>query len=129
MRQMVTIWQLFYVTGSAFIKTSICATLVRVAIQRRYIYALYVINSVIVSMTAMAFIVVFIRCRPMQASWTGDGQCITTDVIVIPTYIFSGVNIVTDWCVAIMPAFILRKLQLPRRLKVVSVGVLGLGVL
>lgn len=80
-------------------------------------------------MTLMAFIAVFIQCTPFEASWTGQGKCISVDVIIIPTYIFSAVNIFVDWTVAIMPGFILWHLQLRRKLKIICSGILGLGVL
>ncbi|KAK7432908.1 hypothetical protein QQZ08_000379 [Neonectria magnoliae] len=127
--QMVTVWQLLYVTSSPFIKVSICLTLIRVAMQRRYTYPLYAVCAITVAMTIMAFTVVFIQCRPFKASWTGQGECISVDVIIIPTYIFSAVNIFVDWVVAIMPAFILWHLQLRRKLKLLSMGILGVGVL
>ncbi|KAF4999861.1 hypothetical protein FDECE_11360 [Fusarium decemcellulare] len=127
--KMVTVWQLLYVTSSPFIKISICCTLIRIAVQRRYTYPLYVTSAITAAMTVMAFIVVFVQCTPFQASWTGEGKCIKVDIIIIPTYIFSVVNIVVDWVVAIMPAFILWNLQLRRKLKLLSFGIMGVGVL
>ncbi|KAH6995176.1 hypothetical protein EDB80DRAFT_815319 [Ilyonectria destructans] len=127
--KMVTIWQLFYVVGSPFITISICMTLIRVATQQRYTYPLYAVCGLSVAMTLMAFIAVFIQCAPFEASWTGQAKCISVDVIIIPTYIFSAVNIFVDWTVAIMPGFILWNLQLRRKLKIICSGILGLGVL
>ncbi|KAF4970657.1 hypothetical protein FSARC_2362 [Fusarium sarcochroum] len=127
--KMVTVWQLLYVTGSPLIKISICVNLIRIATLRRYTYPLYAVSVLAIAMTIMAFIAVFVQCTPFQASWTGQGKCISTDVIIIPTYIFSAVNILVDWVVAIMPAFILWNLQLRRKLKLLSFGILGVGVM
>lgn len=76
---MVTIWQLFYVVGSPFIKIRICMTLIRVATQRWYTYPLYAVCGLSVAMTLMAFIAVFIQCAPFEASWTGQGKCISVE--------------------------------------------------
>ncbi|KAH8685102.1 integral membrane protein [Ilyonectria robusta] len=116
---MVTIWQLFYVVGSPFIKIRICMTLIRVATQRWYTYPLYAVCGLSVAMTLMAFIAVFIQCAPFEASWTGQGKCISVE----------AVNIFVNWTVAIMPGFILWHLQLRRKLKLLCSGILGLGVL
>ena len=126
---MVTMWQILYVTSSPFIKISICTTLIRIAVQRRYIYTLYAVSLLSIAMTVMAFIVVFVQCIPFQASWTGQGKCATVSVIIIPTYVFSSVNILVDWTVAILPAFILWNLQLRRRLKILCFAILSVGVL
>ncbi|CAH0046421.1 unnamed protein product [Clonostachys solani] len=127
--KMVTVWQLLYITCSPIIKISICATLIRVASQRRYTYPLYAVSVLAVAMSVMAIICVFIQCTPFSASWTGQGQCISVDVIIVPTYIFSAANIAIDWTVSIMPAFILWNLQIRRNLKLLAFGVLGIGIL
>ncbi|UPK97749.1 hypothetical protein LCI18_008684 [Fusarium solani-melongenae] len=125
----VTVWQLLYILSSPFIKVSICANLIRVAMKRRYIYPLQAMSGLAIAMSVMAFIVVFVQCRPFAASWTGQGKCISVDVIIIPTYVFSAANILVDWVVAILPAFIVWNLQLRRKLKLLSFGILGVGVL
>lgn len=126
---MITIWQLLYVLTSPFIKISICLTLIRIAVHRRYKYPLYIVTVITAATTVMAVIIVFVQCRPVEASWTGQGECISSDIIIIPTYVFSVVNILVDWVVAIMPGFILWHVQLRRRLKVISIAILSVGVL
>lgn len=97
--------------------------------KRRYTIPLQAMSGLAIAMSVMAFIVVFIQCRPFAASWTGQGKCITVDVIIIPTYVFSAANILVDWVVSILPAFIVWNLQLRRKLKLLSFGILGVGVL
>ncbi|CAI6044537.1 unnamed protein product [Clonostachys chloroleuca] len=127
--KVVTIWQLLYLTCSPIVKISICATLIRVASQRRYTYPLYAVSILATGMSVMAIICVFIQCTPFTASWTGKGKCIPVDVIMIPTYIFSAVNIAIDWTISIIPAFILWNLRIRRNLKLLASGILGIGIL
>ncbi|CAG9946407.1 unnamed protein product [Clonostachys rosea f. rosea IK726] len=127
--KMVTIWQLLYLTCSPIIKISICATLIRLASQRRYTYPLYAVSILATAMSVMGIICVFIQCTPFTASWTGKGKCIPVDVIMIPTYIFSAVNIAIDWTISIIPAFILWNLRIRRNLKLLGSGILGIGIL
>ncbi|KAL6412321.1 hypothetical protein AUP68_04706 [Ilyonectria robusta] len=126
----IVFWQLFYVSGSVFIKASICATLARIATKRRYIYTLWGLVAVSVITTAVAISAVLIRCKPVAASWNPTlGTCIDQSIIIALTYAVSAVNIVTDWSVAIIPVFILWNLQMRKTLKKMVALVLGLGVL
>ncbi|CAG9986418.1 unnamed protein product [Clonostachys byssicola] len=127
--KMVTVWQLLYLTCSPIIKISICATLIRVASQRRYTYPLYVVSILAIAMSVMGIICVFVQCTPFTASWTGKGKCIPADVMMIPAYIFSAVNIAMDWTITIVPAFMLWSLRIRRYLKLLASGILGIGIL
>ncbi|KPM36433.1 hypothetical protein AK830_g10134 [Neonectria ditissima] len=126
----IVLWQIFYVSGSVFIKASICATLVRIATQKRYIYVLWGLVAISVITTLIAICAVLIRCKPVAASWNPAlGTCIDQSIIIALTYAVSAVNIVTDWSVAIIPVFILWNLQMRKTLKKMVALVLGLGVL
>ncbi|KAF7541436.1 hypothetical protein G7054_g643 [Neopestalotiopsis clavispora] len=63
------------------------------------------------------------------ASW-GEvkGECMDVGVLITLTYVVSGLNIATDWSVALLPIGILWKLQMPRKVKIAVSFVLGLGV-
>ena len=127
---MVTLWQIFYMSGSVFIKTSICMTLIRLSVQRRYTYFLYGIVVVTILTTFVTLISVWIQCRPLAASW-GEvkGECMDVGVLITLTYVVSGLNIATDWFCALLPIPLLWNVQLNRNAKL-SVGViLGLGAL
>lgn len=123
-------WQIFYISGSVFIKASICATLARIATQRRYIYTLWGLVVVSVIATLVAISAVLVRCKPVAASWNPAlGTCIDQSIIIALTYAVSVINVVTDWAVAVIPVFILWNLQMRKTLKKMIALVLGLGVL
>lgn len=128
--QAIVFWQIFYVTGSVFIKSSICAQLIRISTQRRYKIILYLLIAVSIITTFIAILAVLIRCKPVAASWNPTlGTCIDQSIIIALTYVVSAVNIATDWSVAIIPIFILWNIQMRRTLKRMIGLVLGLGVL
>lgn len=104
--QAVVLWQVFYVTSSVLIKSSICTTLVRIAGARKgAVYILRGLIAVSVVSTLVAITGVFVRCRPIQASWNLSlGTCIDQTIIIVLTYVVSGVNIVTDLTVSILPS-------------------------
>ncbi|KAF4963470.1 hypothetical protein FSARC_8519 [Fusarium sarcochroum] len=126
----VALWQIFYVSGSVFIKSSICIQLLRIATNKRYKYFLWCLIAVSVIITLIAMLAVLVRCKPVAASWNPAlGTCIDQNIIVVLTYVVSGMNIVTDWSVAIMPVFILRNIQMRKTLKRMAILVMGVGVL
>lgn len=129
--QAVVLWQLFYVSSSAFIKSSICTTLMRIAdVRKEAVYVLRGLIAVTVTSTLVAMLGVFIRCKPKQASWDPSlGTCIDQTIIIILTYVVSGVKIFTDLTVAMFPVFILWNMKMSRRLKVIAAIVLGVSLL
>lgn len=123
-------WQLFYVTSSVFIKSSICSTLIRIAPNRIYRWCLRALIAISVVTTVAAMTVVLVRCKPISANWNpGIGQCVSQDLIIVFTYVVSAVNVATDWSVAIMPIFILWNVQMKRGLKILTSVILGIGAL
>lgn len=123
-------WQLTYVSGSLLIKASICVTLMRISIKRRYNIILIGLITLSAVTTIAAMIVVLIRCKPIAANWNPDlGACLSQDLILVFTYVVSAINIFTDWSAAIMPIFILWNVRMERRVKMVTAGVLGIGIL
>ncbi|KAJ4328067.1 hypothetical protein N0V84_001435 [Fusarium piperis] len=126
----IVFWQIFYVSGSVFIKASICAQLIRISTQRRYKIILYFLILVSIITTLIAILAVLVRCKPVAASWNPTlGTCIDQSIIIALTYVVSAVNIATDWSVAIIPIFILWNIQMRRTLKRMIGLVLSLGVL
>ncbi|KXJ97699.1 hypothetical protein Micbo1qcDRAFT_181946 [Microdochium bolleyi] len=127
--KVIMYWQLSYVVGSLFIKSSICATLIRISAKRRYKWLLVGMIALTTVTTIAAMTVVLVRCKPIAANWDPTvGVCLNLDLVVVFTYIVSAMNIFTDWSVAIIPMFILWDLQMQPRMKLVTSGVLGIGV-
>lgn len=117
-------------TGSIFIKSSICATLIRIAVQRKYIYILYGLIAATAVSNLVAFSAAVARCKPIEAAWDpSKGKCLNQSIIITLTYVVSAVNIFTDWSVAVLPIFILWKIQMRRKLKYLTAGILGIGAL
>ncbi|KAK1657675.1 hypothetical protein BDP55DRAFT_708625 [Colletotrichum godetiae] len=126
----IVLWQIFYVSGSLLIKTSICATLVRIATRRRFICTLYGLVAMSAVSTLIAILEVLVRCKPVAASWDPSlGSCLDQTIIITLTYVVSVINIINDFAVAIIPAFMLWDIHMRRRLEVLTIFILGLGIL
>jgi hypothetical protein len=73
-----------------------------------------------------------LTCRPIEANWTmapGSGDCLGIYWYTLLSKIASIVNVLADLGVAIIPMFLLRKVQMQTKLKVLTGMVLGLGIL
>lgn len=125
----VVFWQMTYVTSTALIKCSILWTLIRITLQKKYLYPLYTLFTISAILGITSFFVALFRCQPVSAAWTGEGTCLSQQVIIGFSYGISGLNIVIDFSTAIIPMFMLRGMQMKRRLKVITCFILGLGVL
>ncbi|RDI80810.1 hypothetical protein Vi05172_g9213 [Venturia inaequalis] len=125
----IVFWQMTYVTSTALIKCSILWTLIRLTTQNKYRYPLYTLFVISATVGTVSFFVALLRCKPVNAAWTGKGKCLPQTVIIGFSYGISALNIVIDFSVAIIPMFLLRKVQMERRLKVVTGFILSLGIL
>lgn len=117
-----------YVTSTALIKCSILWTLIRLTTQNKYRYPLYTLFVTSAAVGTVSFFVALLRCKPVNAAWTGEGKCLLQTVIVGFSYGISALNILIDFSVAIIPVFLLREIRMERRLKVVTSFILSLGI-
>ncbi|OCK72870.1 hypothetical protein K432DRAFT_340970 [Lepidopterella palustris CBS 459.81] len=127
-----SLWQIFYVTSTVPVKTSICVTLIRLTPELLYKRILWALIAGSIISTIMACIVVFTTCRPMAFTWDKTipgGKCNSIETIIAMSYLVSGINIITDWTCAIMPVIIVWSIQLKLKLKVSVSVILGMGVL
>ena len=130
MSQYVLLWQMFYATTLAFVKTSICVTVLRIATGRLYILTLRFLIAQSVLLSTVGFIVVLVQCRPVKAFWIpSKGTCMDKILPTILTYAASVSNVLTDFATALIPMLLVRKLQMRSRLKLYAQLIMCLGVL
>ncbi|KAF7861690.1 uncharacterized protein EAF02_010644 [Botrytis sinoallii] len=120
--------EFFYATGAVAIKCSIAVTLLRIAdTRRRYVYTVWGI-MIMTAISALIFMIGIANiCHPINTLWgESNGVCnlqLNSDVSLF----FSAVEIATDWALAILPAVLLRNIQMKSRVKVSVACILGLA--
>jgi hypothetical protein len=77
----------------------------------------------------IVFISLFVLCKPLSATWTGDGKCSPPSALAILACFVSVSSILTDIICAALPALMLYKAQMELATKVSISMVLGLGAL
>jgi hypothetical protein len=79
--------------------------------------------------TVFFFFTVF-QCSPVSSYWNrpdDKGACLDIDLLLGIVYAYSGVAILCDFTIGLLPVFLIRDLQLSRRTKISLMTVLGIG--
>ncbi|KAK3370520.1 hypothetical protein B0H63DRAFT_440942 [Podospora didyma] len=113
------------------IKVSVAITLLRLPLDRCWIISLRIIVVVLVAWFIGDTIYVFVKCRPLAASWDFtivEKQCadIHTDVLV--SNIATGLNILTDVLLSLAPMITLWNVRRPLRERVLVCALTGMGL-
>lgn len=120
--------QVTYGVSMPLVKASVVFTLVRITTDWRFRWALYAMQFLASVMAIVGILASFLYCRPVPAYWNPLlGKCGDFMVVVNIGYAWTAVGIVTDWMCAVLPYFIVRKLQMTRRTKTTVMVILGLA--
>lgn len=112
--------ELFYCCATTVLKVSIGLFLLRVATNRVHIW---IVRGVMISAGVFGFAFLFVlvfQCWPISDWWSLDineKHCIKPDIVVGLTYAVSGLNVIADWTLGILPAFMVKNLQMSVRQK------------
>ena len=120
--------QVTYGVSMPLIKASVVFTLVRITTNKWYRWSLYAMQFLATIMALIGILASLLYCRPTPAYWNPLlGTCGNFMVVVNIGYAWTAVGIITDWTCAILPYFIIRKLQMSRRSKNTVMVILGLA--
>ncbi|KAJ4289895.1 hypothetical protein N0V90_011228 [Kalmusia sp. IMI 367209] len=76
---------------------------------------------------------VIFQCKPISYWWdldpTHKGTCLDASLVMIFTFVVSGLNSFADWTFGILPILIVKDLQMKKRMKVVVSGVIALAAI
>ena len=76
---------------------------------------------------------VIFQCKPISYWWdldpTHEGKCLSASLVMIFTFVVSGLNAFADWCFAILPVLIVKDLQMKKRMKFIVSGVISLAAM
>ncbi|KAM5344028.1 hypothetical protein ACJ41O_012565 [Fusarium nematophilum] len=128
-RRYLWYFQVTYCCSLLFLKGSICALLLRIAVVRTHriiIWATLVFSTL---STTTVIIGLFLICHPISAAWGRPGKCSPTVVIASLGYLVSAGAVVTDFSCAILPGFMVYKANMKMSTKISITIVLGLGLL
>lgn len=118
------LWMLVYVIGLAVIKSSICATLLRIAGGNKlYRIAIFALLGLTVATFLVTFVGILLLCQPVSGNWTGKGKCASMQTMIALSYTSTASTITTDFACVAIPGVMLWNTQM-KPMKKVSVFVL-----
>lgn len=115
-----------------FIKLSIGFFLLRLAVQKRYLYTIYGTMFVVLIWSLALWFWDIFQCSPVQAQWDytiPNLKCVSAQEVVNAAYALSVMTIVTDWLFALLPIPMIWHVKMTSQAKATVVVVLGLGIL
>lgn len=112
-----------------FSKISIGIFLLRIIVEKLHLWLIYVALFINVLSGLAFFLVTLLQCHPVSYFWNKnqDGACISVDIIVALTYVYSCFNIICDFTFALLPIVIVQGLNMNKRLKIAIIPLLGMG--
>ena len=115
-----------------FIKLSIGFFLLRLAVQKRYLYTIYGTMFVVLIWSLALWFWDIFQCSPVPAQWDytiPNLRCVSAQEVVNAAYSLSVMTIVTDWLFALLPIPMIWHVKMSPQAKATVFVVLGLGVL
>ncbi|KAJ5099487.1 hypothetical protein N7532_006488 [Penicillium argentinense] len=124
--------EIAYCFASIFCKISICIFLMRITVKRHHIWTLYIVMILTVIAGLVFMFLMLLQCKPLSYFWTrlgtdAEGYCISIEIIIIMTYVYSVFAAVCDFTVGILPIFLVRNLHMKRQAKYAVVGILSMA--
>ncbi|GIJ92617.1 hypothetical protein Asppvi_001895 [Aspergillus pseudoviridinutans] len=119
-----------YMWAIGLVKISIGLFLLRFAPRKGYKIFIWVIIVLMSLYTTICFFTLIFQCQNIRTIWDPSvkSKCFKPTQLLELSYTNTALNILTDLIFAIMPAIMLRHLQVNRRVKASLVCILGLGV-
>lgn len=120
---------IWYCWTMIFSKISIGIFLLRIIVERVQVWFIYGALAINVMTGLVFFFVTTLQCHPVSYFWHKEqpGTCIPIGIIIALTYLYSSLNIICDFTFALLPIFIVRKLNMKRRMKVAIIPLLSMG--
>ncbi|KAH9903782.1 GPCR, PTH11-type [Xylariomycetidae sp. FL2044] len=110
------------------IKASVVFMMIKITREAKYRGILYAMLFLSAAMALVGILASLLYCTPVPAYWNPLlGKCGDFMTVVRIGYAWSAVGILTDWTCALLPWFVVRKLQMKSKAKLMVMGILGLG--
>lgn len=106
----------------------------RITILKTHIFLLYFVMILTVIGGFILLFMMLLQCKPISYFWTRtafdpiyEGHCISTDIIITMTYIYSALAAFCDFTVGILPIFLVKNLNMRNEAKYAVIGILSMA--
>ncbi|KAH7323216.1 hypothetical protein B0I35DRAFT_450331 [Stachybotrys elegans] len=117
---------LWYASSLVFSKISIGHFLLRITIRKLDIWTIHGVMLTTVVTGVVFFFVTLFQCSPVDFFWTrqGNGSCISNDVIIALTYLYSACSVICDFTFALLPIALIWRLNMDKRSKIALIPIM-----
>ncbi|KAL3443361.1 hypothetical protein BJX65DRAFT_320602 [Aspergillus insuetus] len=126
--------EIAYCFASIGCKVSVCIFLMRITVKRLHIWLLSAVMAFTVLTGLLFMFIMLLQCKPLEYFWTRtaldptiEGSCISIEIVITMTYVYSAFAALCDFTVGLLPIFIVHKLHMRRKTKMAVVGILGMA--
>ncbi|KPM36352.1 hypothetical protein AK830_g10220 [Neonectria ditissima] len=120
---------IWYCISMIMSKISIGYLILRITVRTLDTFIIY--GTMLVTLLAglTFFFVTLFQCRPISFFWNHDqeGSCVSVDVIMALTYLYSVFSLISDFTCAILPMFLVWSLNMDRRSKIALIPILAMA--
>jgi hypothetical protein len=128
-RKWLWIGQVVYSFSLIPLKSSICFTLLRIAVARSHrIIAWGTLVFTVIS-TGAATLTLFIVCSPLATGMSEEDIALCPSKTILVGYVVSASAVIIDWICALLPVFMLYKSNMKKATKISVSIILGLAAL
>jgi hypothetical protein len=125
--------EVFYTISTSILKIAVGFFLLRITIIPFHVWIIRIIMAVSAIVGVAYTSLVIFQCKPISFWWDlnpdHSGTCLSAALIMDFTYAVSALNSFADWTFGILPIFIVKDLQMKRRVKVVVASVIALAAM
>ncbi|KAF4991516.1 hypothetical protein FGRMN_7760 [Fusarium graminum] len=110
-------------------KISISYLLLRITTRKLDIWILYSVMAITVCTGVVFFFVTLFQCAPISFFWNKNqpGKCVKPEVIMALTYLYSVFSVISDFTCAILPMFLVAKLNMGRKTKLALIPIMAMA--
>jgi hypothetical protein len=125
--------EVFYTLSTSMLKIAVGLFLLRITIVPLHIWIIRIIMMVAAFLGVAYTLLVIFQCQPISFWWDlsseQNGTCLSASLVMIFTFVVSGLNSFADWTFGILPIFIVKDLQMKKRAKVLVSSIIGLAAM
>lgn len=125
--------EIFYTISTSIFKMAVGLFLLRITIVRLHIWIIRFIMAVTAVVGITYTLLVLFQCKPISYWWDLNpdhtGTCLSASLVMYFTYVVSVLNSIADWTFGLLPIFVVKDLQMKRRVKVIVSGIIGLAAM
>ncbi|RFU76640.1 integral membrane [Trichoderma arundinaceum] len=120
---------LWYCLTMIAAKLSVGYFLLRLMVRRLEKVIVYVVMLLTVLTGVLFFFVTLLQCHPLSFFWdkNQDGHCISIEIIIIITYVYSSFSVICDFTFSLLPIYIIWGLNMKKMNKVALIPIMAMA--